>query len=390
MKRIKKVKLNSNNEWDPLKVVVVGTVDNFSPGLEFSAGTSEAIRGQAYGLVKKAYPKWYLDEVAEDLEGLCSIFRHAGITVLRPNWVADTAQFSTPNWSATGFDTYNVRDLHIIIGDTLIVSAPSSRFRLFETYAFRDIFYQNFFDEGFKWVSAPLPCLRGKYLHEIQRPLSELETAEDVLHREMSRGLTETFRRLDEDEVIFDAANIIRVGRDILFLVSSTGNRKAAQWLANVLGSEYKVHLTHAYRSSHLDSTILPLRPGEVLMNGVRVNEKTAPLIFEGWEKIFFTEVAPLPEAEVEFHRSERAPVYHELRGLGVESTLNYISSPWAGLNVMSIDPKTVLVHDRQEKMISLLETKGYTVIPVRMRHCYTMLGGLHCTTLDVVRDSTL
>jgi len=384
------MKLNSHNEWDPLKAVVVGTVDSFSPGLEFSAGTSEAMRERACGLVKKAYPKWYLDEVAEDLEGLCSIFRQAGITVLRPSWPAATAQFSTPNWSAAGFDIYNVRDLHIILGDTLVVCAPSSRFRLFETYAFRDLFYKNFFEEGFKWISAPLPCLRGDYRHAIQRPLSELEVIEDGLHQNLSGGLAETFHRLDEDEIIFDAANIIRVGRDILFLVSSTGNRKAAQWLGNVLGSDYNVHLTHAYRSSHLDSTILPLRPGVVLMNGARVNAKTAPSIFEDWNKVFFSDVAPLPEVEVEFHRSERVPVYHELRSLGVDSSLNHISSPWAGLNVMSIDSKTVLVHDRQTKLINLLEAGGLTVIPIRMRHCYTMLGGLHCTTLDVVRDSKL
>jgi glycine amidinotransferase len=56
----------------------------------------------------------------------------------------------------------------------------------------------------------------------------------------------------------------------------------------------------------------------------------------------------------------------------------------------MSIDPDTVLVHDRQHEMIRALEAKGFTVVPVRMRHCYTMLGGLHCTTLDVVRDSVL
>src|SRR5207247_6858766 len=129
----------------------------------------------------------------------------------------------------------------------------SSRFRLFETHAFQDLFYQNFFDKGFKWISAPFPRLRGEYLHEIQRPLSELEAKEDSLHRKMSRGLTETFHHLDEDEIIFDAANIIRVGRDILFLVSSTGNRKAAQWLANILGSDFRVHLTQTYRSSHLD-----------------------------------------------------------------------------------------------------------------------------------------
>jgi N-dimethylarginine dimethylaminohydrolase len=271
-----------------------------------------------------------------------------------------------------------------------VVSAPSSRFRLFETYAFHDIFYRYFFDDGFRWVSAPLPRLRGEYLHEIRRPSSELEVTEETLHQRLGHRLDQKFHYLDENEIIFDAANIIRVGHDVLFLVSSTGNRKAAAWLATVLGADYRVHVTHAYRSSHLDSTILPLRPGTVLMNGARVNEQTCPTVFEGWDKLFFTEVAPVPESEVEFHRSVRVPVYNELLELGVESQLAHVSSPWAGLNVMSIDPSTVLVHDRQTEMIRALEARGFTVVPVRMRHCYTMLGGLHCTTLDVVRDSVL
>jgi N-dimethylarginine dimethylaminohydrolase len=383
------VKLNSHNEWDPLKAVVIGTVEGFSPGLEIPEARLGVLEG-ALDLVGKAFPQWYLDEVAEDLADLCGIFRQAGVSVLRPKWSETSARFSTPNWSAAGFDIYNVRDLHIVFGDTLIASAPSSRFRLFETYAFQELFYENFFEDGLKWISAPLPKLKGEYIHEIQRPPSELESIEDNLHQRLSHGLSEVFHYLDDDEVIFDAANIIRLGRDVLFLVSSTGNRKAVKWLANVLGPDYRVHVTHAYRSSHLDSTILPLRPGVALLNGARVNEKTCPEIFQGWDKLYFTEVAPVPEDEVEFHQSVRVPVYEQLRAQGVVSTLNHISSPWAGLNVMSIDPKTVLVHDRQTEMIKALEAKKFTVVPVRMRHCYTMLGGLHCTTLDVVRDSTL
>jgi len=383
------MKLNSHNEWDPLKAVIVGSVENFSPGLEFGANATDAGRERAVKAAKRAYPDWYLDEVAEDLEGLCAIFRQAGIAVFRPRWESVCADFSTPDWSATGFDLYNVRDLHIVFGNTLVVGAPSSRFRLHETSAFRDIFYRHFFADGFKWISAPTPSLRGEYLHEIKRPLSDLEVGEDALHRKLSLGLSETFHCLDEDEVIFDAANIIRVDRDLLFLVSSTGNRKAAHWLAGALGSEYKVHLTHAYRSSHLDSTILPLRPGVVLMNGARVNEYTAPSIFGSWDRLYFTDVAPLPDSEVKFHQAERVPAYHELRSLNVNSALNHISSPWAGLNVFSIDPTTLLVHDRQESMMAFLASRGFTVIPVRMRHCYTMLGGLHCTTLDLVREST-
>lgn len=383
------MKLNSHNEWDPLKVVIVGTVEGFSPGLELP-GASPDVLEEAIELASQAYPQWYLDEVAEDLEDLCGIFRKAGTRILRPKWSESSSHFTTPNWSAAGFDIYNVRDLHIVFGDILIVSSSSSRFRLFETYAFHDIFYDNFFQNGFRWISAPLPKLKGEYLHEIQRRQSELESFEDSLHQHLSHGLNEVFHYLDEDEVIFDAANIIRLGRDVLFLVSSTGNRKAAKWLVNVLGPDYRVHVTHTYRSSHLDSTILPLRLGVVLLNGARVNEETCPSAFQDWDKLYFTEMAPVPETEVEFHKSVRIPIYEKLLEKGVASTINHISSPWAGLNVMSIDPKTVLVHDRQAEMIKMLESKKFTVVPVRMRHCYTMLGGLHCTTLDVVRDSTL
>lgn len=370
--------------------MVLGTVEGFAPGLEFGPEATAETKDTARSLVRKAYPQWYLDEVAEDLEGLERIFQTAGVTVLRPSWGSHSPDFATPDWSASGFDIYNVRDLHIVFGDTLVVGAPSSRFRLFETFAFRDLLYEHFFESGFRWISAPVPQLRGEYLHEIERPRNDLEANEDELHTKLSGGLTETFHRLAEDEVIFDAANIIRLGRDLLFLVSSTGNNKAARWLQDVLGSEYRVHTTHAYRSSHLDSTILPLREGVVLMNGARVSEATSPEVFAGWERLFFTDVAPVTEAEVEFHRNERLPVHHELKALGVNSSLEHMSSPWAGLNVMSIDPDTVLVHDQQTQLISMLEKKGFTVVPVRMRHCYSMLGGLHCTTVDVVRESTL
>ena len=382
------MKIDSHNEWDALKTVIVGSVDGFQPGLE-AADRESGIPASAVALAMRAYPQWYLDEVAEDLEDLCGIFRTAGVAVLRPQWTESAASFSTPNWTASGYDIYNVRDLHIVFGNTLVSSAPSSRFRLFERYALHDLFYEHFFDDGFRWITAPLPKLRGEYLHEVRRPVTPLESIEDALHQQKSQGLGEIFHYLDNDEVIFDAANIIRLGSDILFLVSSTGNRKAVQWLQHALGAEYRVHETAAYRSSHLDSTIAPLRPGLVLLNGARVNAENCPAVFGDWEQLYFTDVAPVPDEELEFHRSVRLPVHDELRSLGIDSTLGHISSPWAGLNVMSLDPQTVLVRDRQTTLIRMLEAKGLTVVPVRMRHCYSMLGGLHCTTLDVVRSAT-
>ena len=44
------------------------------------------------------------------------------------------------------------------------------------------------------------------------------------------------------------------MGKDLLYLVSSSGNYKGAKWLQSVLGNDYKVHVTDSlYRASHLE-----------------------------------------------------------------------------------------------------------------------------------------
>ncbi len=383
------MKLNSHDEWSPLREVVLGTVAGFVPPIELPVANDELL-ARAAAIVARAYPKWYLDEVAEDLDGVETVLRESGVKVHRPVWREEQAHFRTPNWSAQGFDIYNVRDLHAVFGNTLIASASAARFRLFEHYAMQGVVYEHYFADGLRWIYAPQPRLVGTYLLPDQRKWTFLEENENEQHSKLSGGLHETYHQLAESEILFDAANVIRVGEDILFLVSSTGNRLAGQWLQTVLGKRYRVHVTTAYRSSHLDSTILPLRPGVVLLNSARVGSLNCPDIFTRWDKLYFGDVVPVPQSELAFHRDVRLPVFHELRSIGVHSALEHISSPWAGLNVLSLDPSTVLVHDQQVPLIRVLEQKGFTVIPIRMRHCYTMLGCLHCSTLDTVRDGEL
>ena len=75
---------------------------------------------------------------------------------------------------------------------------------------------------------------------------------------------------------------------------------------------------------------------------------------------------------------------------MGFATNLRDMSSPWVGLNFLSIDPNTVVVDERQTALIKLLEKRKFTVVPIRMRHIYTQGGGIHCATLDTVRDSRL
>ncbi len=59
-------------------------------------------------------------------------------------------------------------------------------------------------------------------------------------------------------------------------------------------------------------------------------------------------------------------------------------------MNILSLDPSTVIVGEDQTNLIRVLEKQGFTVVTVKMRHAQTLSGGLHCTTLDLIRRGTL
>ncbi len=158
----------------------------------------------------------------------------------------------------------------------------------------------------------------------------------------------------------------------------------------SVLGDEYKVHTTSIYRSSHIDSTIFCLKPGLVLLNEARVNESNCPEVFKNWDKIWFSDVAPTSNEELALQKDVREPIGKRLIELGFKTNLLLMSSPWVGLNFLSISTDTVVVESRQTNLIKMFENSGFTVIPVQMRHMYTQMGGIHCATLDTVRDSKL
>ena len=107
-------------------------------------------------------------------------------------------------------------------------------------------------------------------------------------------------------------------------------------------------------------------------------------------EKIYHGDVAPVPEYELEFYKNLRVKISKKLNDMGFVNNLKEISSPWIGLNFLSIDQKNVVVDKRQTSLIKILEKNKFNVITCRMRHMYTMQGGIHCSTLDTKRKSKL
>jgi len=297
---------------------------------------------------------------------------------------------ATPDWSSISNNLCNVRDLHLVVGNTVVESPSPLRCRFHEAAALGPI-WNEYFRQGFRWVVAPKPKLSGDVFVQIYRDEQERELSpESALYRRLTGGPCEKRYRLTEAEILFEAANTVRMGRDLLYLVSSYGNWLGAHWLQSILGDEYRVHTTDKIgRSGHIDATLLCLKPGVVMLNSACVSPGTCPEIFRKWEQIYFGDLAPIPDEELAFQRDVRDPLEQQLAELGFESSLSHFAPP-VGMNIFSFDPSTVIVDQRQAALIRLLESRRFTVIPVRMRHMYTQSGGPHCATLDTVRDGEL
>ncbi|HYC56691.1 MAG TPA: hypothetical protein VEL28_17305 [Candidatus Binatia bacterium] len=372
------MKINTHNEWDPLREIIVGRGDGRAcllfPGEDLP---KPDVLEKAQRLAAQAFPQWLTDEINEDLEGLSDVLRKFGVKVYRPVVEHNNRVFKTPYVTGCGDHVYNMRDLHLVVGDMVVESPSQEPHRYFESLGLYPIWY-DYMKEGFRWICGPKPRLNG---HHMITYYADGKDAYDDGQK---------FIKLTEDEILFEAANTVRMGRDLLYLVSRSGNHLGAKWLQNVLGSDYRVHTTDKiYRSSHIDSTVLCLRPGLVLLNATRVSPETCPEVLAKWDKIWFSDIAPTPESTVKFHQDVRKKISRELAELGVQSGLESIASPWIGMNILSIDPKHVVVDERQHGLMKVLEKHGLQPVPIRFRHSYYM-GGIHCSTLDTVRDSKL
>lgn len=373
------MKINSHNEWDRLREIIVGRAEGQACLIFPTPGPlPQAVVDKALQLARQAYPQWLIDEINEDLEGLCEVLESFGVKVYRPNTAPIGRVFMTPYFSAACDHVYNMRDLHLVVGNTVIESPSQERHRYFEAMGLYDIWYEYFKEGEFRWIAPPKPALAGEYM---------------IVYYEDGRDQYEDgqkYIKLTEDEILFEAANTVRMGRDLLYLVSRSGNYLGAKWLQSVLGDEYRVRTTEKiYKSNHIDSTVICLRPGLVLLNGERVNEEICPGIFDKWDKIYFYDILPTPQETLEFHEKVRKPIHRQLEEMNIQSGLDSVASKWIGMNVLSVDPYMVIVDERQVSLMKVLEKHKITPVPIRLRQSYFM-GGIHCSTLDTVRDSKL
>jgi len=304
--------IHTVNEWDPLKSIVVGSAThaNWPTTDPVFAEEGKKTTWRETPVPAGPVPQHIVDEANRELDILSETLVRHGVTVYRPRPM-DFVDLG-------GMYNYCPRDRLLIWKDTVVD------------------------------VNMMYPCRN----QEIANYGRVLEQAGKVMV--MPR----------DSDMIMDAANVCRLGDTWLFLESASGNRRAYEWLCNQF-SEVTIELCNFYAGVHIDSTIVPLREGTVLLNASRVNKDNCPRAFDYWEKIWVTDEMIVPQTFYQYP----------------------YASKWIAMNMLAVDPETVIIDAAQTQLQQVLKKIGIDSIPLTLSHSRTLGGGFHCVTLDTQRQ---
>ena len=351
--------VHADNEWDPLEEVIVGRVEQsvYPPHESYVLGGVPRLLFDLLAWIggRRRLPRaWLEDPARRQLDGLVDLLRGEGIVVRRPALLDHARPFATPWWRSRGHTSACPRDCFLVLGDQIIEAAMPWRNRSHERHACYPLL-RRYFAAGARWISAPRPPLRDRLYDRHFQPPAAGEPMRYVI---------------DESEVVFDAADVLRCGRDLLVQRSNATNLAGIAWLERHLApAGYRLHLveSRSRQPLHLDTTLMPLGPGRLLVNPEYLDLARLPAFLRGWELL----IAPPPDPP---------------SACGAVDRLTSMCGRWLGMNVLMLDEQRVVVEASARSMVAALRAWGFTPIPCELRAVAPFGGGLHCVTLDIRR----
>jgi len=360
------------NEFDPLEEVIVGIADGSAvppnePGhlskiWNLPSTIAECGKRRTPDKIQKA---------SAELDNFSAVLRERGITVRRPTKMANTA-VQTPFFTSAMMNGWTCpRDTLLVVGNEIIEAPLCWRSRVYEKFAYRDILADyHARDPNFLWSSAPHPSVPDKLF----RP--GYGDGEVTMEKRLEQMARQEFVTVDGIEPVFDAADAIRCGRDVFVLHSHSCNVLGFEWLRRHLARggvrAHLVTMPTVHQPSHIDASIMPLRPPAGASKGVLliappVAESSVVGLFadNGWE------ILHCPEPD---NWMSRDPEY---RGK---------SGKWIALNILPLDRETVVVAEHDVALIKALEERNFKCITVPFKNVIEFGGGIHCGTQDIRR----
>jgi len=336
------MQISSRNEYGQLKSVALGRAEgaNWPVGdIFFDRMLSLSTYPGKLRIGKVA--EQVIEETKTDLLIMKDVLADHGVTVYRPEALDYSRQTTYYEHLTSGMHSYSARDLILTVGN-MAIECPTpliSRNREFQAY---DVIKQEAMRDGCRWIAAPR---------------ARMEPAECVV-RGGKIQLTERYP-------VFDAANILKFDDKLLYLKTSTANQAGADWLQNVVGTEFEVIVwDKVYAHAHIDSTLGSLNKDTILVNASRINnDDDLPKFLRDHKKIIFKDCV-----ERSFYKFPYA-------------------SKWIGMNLLSINENTVMIDPIQTTLKKQLTKAGFDCVSVPLRHSRTLGGGHHCVTCDLERE---
>lgn len=340
--------VHSYDEWSPLEEVIVGSPAHYTAhdrDLSFDLFFRDnlaynRVAPRRADRVPLPIKRRHLDELAEDVEDLVTALESLSVRVRRPTPLPHPTEIRTLAWSAAVVPPLNIRDNALILGEEIIETPPLMRARYFENQFLAPIFAR-YFRDGARWTVMPRPLMTGASFGEPTPSPYDLGV-----------------------EMMLDGAQCLRLGRDLIVNISTASHALACDWLERHLDGRFRVHRCHGLAGNHIDTTVLALRPGTLLVRSPEIVD-ALPEPLRKWDLI----VPPAPDAPSPYEEDDLL-----------------LASPYIDLNVLSAGPDTVLANAANTELIRTLERHRFTVVPVRHRHGRLFGGGLHCFTLDTIR----
>jgi len=348
------------------------------------------------------------NETQEDLEGYEKVLKDFGCDVIRPDMDKND---SIMNYTDHDGKLMSIprsplqpRDCQLVIGNSLFYTGddhPGIRTRL-------DLYNTSF-------TQIPKIFIREqKYLDYKGNDAPDWPSYDDLIIKSLNaeplspnidihKELTEIIAK-EESYQFFDrfpvaAPSITVVGKDIY--LDSYSNRQSIvldyciAWLRNEFPN-FRINLLNI--GGHSDGCFHTIKPGAILsLKEIQTYEDTFPdwdicyLPDQSWSKVRqFTELKKQNRGKWWVPGEEDNNEFTNFVETWLQDWVGYVEETVFDVNVLVLDKKHVCVSQQDNQTVNaFLKKHNMEPVYIPWRHRYFWDGGLHCITLDLVREGT-
>lgn len=350
--------INSHTSFGKLKEVVVGrelTLTKRLSDITFKQFYREALSERIYETPFDSYQVSIdlIDQRNTELDNLANILSERGVVVHRPAKLDKIIPFTTPSFKSELSSASNVRDVTWVYCNKLIETPTFVRNRYYENTLLFDV-YNKAWDKGRggQWIRCPHTALTEETI--------------DLGHWGDSRD----YNNIPSQYVMaIDGAQFLRIGKDVIVNINSYNQWLGYEWIKSFF-PETTFHVLHV-ADNHIDGCLICLRPGVFLVNPAYPNIRDIlPVKFKNWTYLYPKDLT----------------ANLDVRGM-TDIDIRLASSRGMDVNVLSLDENTVITNKRAYGVNDILDKHGFDIIEVQLEHGEIFAGGIHCSTLDLVRE---